>query len=528
MLSEISLSWPILLQLGLSLGLLSVGVLAFARLAYYRVRQLPLRKIRGPPSPSFLIGHFGQLFNTAALPFHEEIFNAYGNIIRINGIVGDTQIIVSDAKACTSIFLKEQDIFEESPWALASNGRVFGLGLLSTMGAHHRRQRKQLNPVFSIKHMRAIAPLFQSITHQFQDVLHAMVDKGPQEVDMAEWLSRLALELVAQGGLGHTPTLSELYLWREWFPPVSNLPPKLLRFVANCLPWPILHHLMHISDIMYANAKKIFDEKKALLDRGDEAAVSQIGEGKDILSVLLKANMAAPDDEKMPDDEIVAQMNTLLFAGTDTTSSALCRVLHLLSEHPTIQDKLRAELTDAPELDYDILSGLPYLDAVCRESLRLWPPVPVITRTCRSDISIPLSKPITTTDGHYMSSLYVPSNTDVLVDIRAINNDPALLGEDAAVWRPERWLQPLPQAVEDARIPGIYSNTLTFLGGGRACIGFKYSQLEMKVALSQLIRSFRFSPSTAEVIWRYGGLFSPSVKGTTTMSPTMPILVKNV
>lgn len=59
----------------------------------------------------------------------------------------------------------------------------------------------------------------------------------------------------------------------------------------------------------------------------------------------------------------------------DTTSGALARVLHLLSTHPDVQSKLRKEIVDARgrgNLEkYDELVGLPYLDAVCRETLRL-------------------------------------------------------------------------------------------------------------------------------------------------------------
>lgn len=59
----------------------------------------------------------------------------------------------------------------------------------------------------------------------------------------------------------------------------------------------------------------------------------------------------------------------------DTTSNALSRILQILSEHPDVQDKLRAEIRDASpngeDIPYDQLVNLPYLDAVCRETLRL-------------------------------------------------------------------------------------------------------------------------------------------------------------
>ena len=66
--------------------------------------------------------------------------------------------------------------------------------------------------------------------------------------------------------------------------------------------------------------------------------------------------------------------SNLTFAAMDTTSGALARVLHLLSTHPNVQSKLRQEIVDARSrgnLEYNELVGLPYLDAVCRETLRL-------------------------------------------------------------------------------------------------------------------------------------------------------------
>ena len=66
----------------------------------------------------------------------------------------------------------------------------------------------------------------------------------------------------------------------------------------------------------------------------------------------------------------------MLFGGTDTTSGAMARVLHLLAIHPEVQTKLREEIEAAhdyagQDIPYDTLMALPYLDAVCRETLRV-------------------------------------------------------------------------------------------------------------------------------------------------------------
>ena len=71
---------------------------------------------------------------------------------------------------------------------------------------------------------------------------------------------------------------------------------------------------------------------------------------------------------------------TFILAGMDTTSNALSRILHLLAQNSSVQDKLRSELQTATaggtaDLDYDGLMNLPYLDAVCRETLRVYAPV---------------------------------------------------------------------------------------------------------------------------------------------------------
>ena len=62
------------------------------------------------------------------------------------------------------------------------------------------------------------------------------------------------------------------------------------------------------------------------------------------------------------------------------------------------------------------------------------------------------------TDGTIVREVPVPEGTTIFLNVQACNTNKAIWGEDAGEWKPERWLRPLPKAVEDAHIPGIYAN----------------------------------------------------------------------
>jgi len=213
----------------------------------------------------------------------------------------------------------------------------------------------------------------------------------------------------------------------------------------------------------------------------------------------------------------------------DTTSNALSRIIHLLATHQEVQDKLRREIMDAlynnhgQDFSYDDLAKLSYLDAVCRETLRLYPPITTIHRLTQQDTVLPLSTPITGIDGHEMREILVPKNTNVAVSILNCNRNPALWGPDAHEWKPERWLSPVPDTLAQAPLPGVYFHLMSFSGGSRACIGFKFSELEIKVVLSLLLSKFQFGLSD-EIVWVMNAITAPTIKGKSD-SPALPLKV---
>ncbi|KAJ7274475.1 cytochrome P450 [Mycena haematopus] len=546
-----------------------------------------LNNIPGPPSPSFWTGNLKEIYSFDAWDFHHALAEKYGGVVRIDGPLGAKELYIFDPRALYQIMVKDQDIFEETDSTIRGTRISFGEGILSTLGEQHKKQRKMLNPIFSAAHLRQMVPVFFGVGKRLRAALEIRVQHGPKEVDVLLWMTRTALELVGQAGLGYSfdtletdeippyiksikqmqVTMHKMALPARYvLPLVANIgSPKFRRFIVDIVPWKNLHEARDILDTLYATAVHIYNLKKAALATGDETVSSQIAEGKDIISILMKDNGNASSDERLSEDEILGQLNTLVFAATDTTSSALSRTLHILAQRPDAQEKLRSEIRlaqqEGADITYDELNSMEYLDAICRETLRLlllnylqrldyvlmhhrYPPVSYITRTARKDTVLTTSTPVTTLDGSTTTEISVPAETNILVSLLGSNRNPAIWGVDSLEWKPERWLSPLPQSVADAHVPGIYSNLMTFNGGGRACIGFKFSQLEMstltsdssrylcsvgtdllcsEVVLCLLVERFKFSLSDKDVSWQMSSIAVPAVEGT---KPQLPLKVE--
>uniref|UniRef100_A0A0W0FKH2 Cytochrome p450 n=1 Tax=Moniliophthora roreri TaxID=221103 RepID=A0A0W0FKH2_MONRR len=504
-----------------------------------------LNKIPGPRSTSWVKGHLGELNSPHSWEYH-EMMESIGPTVTYPSWFGSRTLYTFDLKAMHYILVKDSASWEFGTGFLYLNKLLFGPGLLSNPGEIHRRQRKQLTPVFSIAHMRGMVPIFTQ--------LRGTIAK---KIEMLSWLSRTAFELIGQSGLGTSfdtlsddegahpfsgivkelsPYFSRAAVWADPLPWIMKIGSASFRhFIVQKVPWSIFTDGEKIAYYMWDVSKEIYLEKKRALEAGEEAVKEQLTRGKDILSILMNENTKVNADNRLNEDEILAQYSyypsirlvlsycnharTIMFAAMDTTSSALARTLDVLSKHADVQNKLRQEIlearrnNDGKDLNYDQLVNMPYLDAICRETLRLYAPVIRSVRTSTRDTVIPLATPMTGTDGNLISEIPVPKGTDVYVSLIGSNRSSEIWGPDAGDWKPERWLAPLPSTVTDARIPGVYSNLMTFNAGSRSCIGFKFSQLEMKVVLAFLIESFEFSPTGKEIVFELTSVVSPAVKG---------------
>lgn len=141
-------------------------------------------------------------------------------------------------------------------------------------------------------------------------------------------------------------------------------------------------------------------------------------------------------------------MMTLIFAGYETTASVIAWALHELALNPAHQEALRNEVSASgaePSFE-ELLSGLPFLDAVVNETLRLHPVVLQVHREASKDILVPLT-PLSKSLNHQprglaptqSTHLFIPRGTIVLFPVNVMQTAEDVWGADAHVWDPRRW-----------------------------------------------------------------------------------------
>lgn len=256
--------------------------------------------------------------------------------------------------------------------------------------------------------------------------------------------------------------------------------------------------------------------------------------GKDLLHLMMRANMAADvsPKEKLDDAELIGQITTLLIAGHETTSNQTSWTLLLLSQNPSIQEKLRAEIHDYfnPTMDrdpnYDELMSMPYLDAVCKESFRCKSAVPNTIRVAKTTSNIPLSRAYPDRKGNpTITSVDIPKGREVFIPIQAINSDSEIWGEDAKFFKPERWMD-LPESAKQNRLP---MHLMTFISGPRSCIGNRFALAEFKAILCHLVGRFKFEEVQGwQVEAKQTAVIRSRVVGQEDVGPQMPLRVSHI
>ncbi|MFL6142658.1 MAG: cytochrome P450 [Labedaea sp.] len=214
------------------------------------------------------------------------------------------------------------------------------------------------------------------------------------------------------------------------------------------------------------------------------------GPDADLFSALCHAE--AEDGTRFSDADVVNHMIFLIMAAHDTSTITVSAAAYFLGKHPDWQERARAESLargDAP-LDLAGLAGLPTLDLVVKETLRLVPPAPGPVRRTVKDTEIL---------GHY-----VPADTQIVLGTW-INHLLPEYWTDPLRFDPERFAEP---RREDRSHRFAW---LPFGGGVHKCIGMQFGLLEVKTVLDTMLRNFRWSfPAGYETRWGFTSLPFPT------------------
>ncbi|KAG7094556.1 hypothetical protein E1B28_005384 [Marasmius oreades] len=456
-----------------------------------RARRRSLNFLQGPPTPSTLLGFEWELRRVRSLQSFEVAWSKqYGTAYKLPGCYGEDILSVSDPRALQHIFHKGAYRFKKPGDVQHFSNHIFGPGIVTAQAENHQRQRKILNPAFSVAQIRRFASVFltsaKSLIMKWQGELEANGGKVA-DVDTVKWLPNMTLDALGasifeyQFGALDGKESSELCdIIRDLFLDSRNPTPlKMLRGASfRFLP----RFMERILDAFPTKEDKRFAR---WLRRSQSVAgelVKMRGDGSDekdndLMGVVSRALYANSPEKHLSTEEALSQMATIIFAGHETSASSLNWVLYELAKHPEDQQKVFQEINalrngtgNNGEISPKELDSLVYLNAAIKESLRLHPIVPELFREAIIDEVIPLEYPVIDASGSVLSEIPVVKGQRIFADITTYNRLKQVWGEDAEIWNPDRFV--------DSKMHttlGVFGNLMTFSGGIRGCIGWRFA-----------------------------------------------------
>ncbi|XP_076703102.2 cytochrome P450 4F3 [Callospermophilus lateralis] len=444
-----------------------------------------------PPKRNWLLGHVGMIQGSEeGLLYTQGLASTFGDVccwwlgpwnpvVRIFHPTCIKPVLFAPA----SVALKDVIFYSFlKPW--------LGDGLLLSSGDKWNHHRRLLTPAFHFNILKPYMKIFNDRTNVMHAKWRRLVSEGSACLDMFEHISLMTLDS----------------LQKCVFSFDSNCQEKPSEYIAAILELSALvvkrHEqlLMHI-DFLYLlspNGQRfrkacrlvhdftdavIQERRRTLPDHGISDFLKAKAESKtlDFIDVLLLTK--DEDGKELSDEDIRAEADTFMFEGHDTTASGLSWVLYNLAKHPEYQERCRKEVQDLlrdrdpKEIEWDDLAQLPFLTMCIKESLRLHPPVTVISRCCTQDVVLP--------DGRV-----IPKGVTCLISIFGTHHNPAVW-PNPEVYDPFRFD---PENAKD-RSPLAF---IPFSAGPRNCIGQTFAMSEMKVVLALTLLRFRVLPDDTE------------------------------
>ncbi|XP_029344467.1 cytochrome P450 4C1 isoform X2 [Acyrthosiphon pisum] len=377
----------------------------------------------------------------------------------------DVQIVLNNSKAL------QKDRFYE----FIKN--IFGEGLLTAPVDKWRKHRRLITPLFNANLLSQFFPVFNEKNKILIRNLKKELGKT-QPFDLWDYIAPTTLNLICQNAMGYNldshsqcgsefekamikaSELDSIRIYKPWlFPNIFFSLFLRLQGQSN-----VFKTLKKLPLKMINEKKEVFAQKKIV----KETIVMNNTDGekknlKVFLDTLFELNETGAN---FSDNDILDEVVTMMIGGSETSAITLCFSLLLLAIHPDIQNKVYDEIYDVlGDGDQTITTEdtikLVYLEQVLKETLRLFPVLPLVIRKLQDDVKISTTC--------YIAPLFTHRDCDSYPNPLNFN--------------PENFSQ------ENISKRHKYS-FIAFSGGPRGCIGSKYAMLSMKVMMSMFLRNY--------------------------------------
>ncbi|MGK7944486.1 MAG: cytochrome P450 [Microcystaceae cyanobacterium] len=395
--------------------------------------------------------------------FLETSGKNYGDLFSINlGFNDNPLIVVSHPQGIQELFSMDSEQLDAGSPQIVDNdsgeryGRNFigGQSVVNFTGHRHQQRRKLLMPPFHGERMRSYGQMIIDITQQLFN---------QQKIDQSFCVQSLTQSISFQVILKTVFGLEDGARYDK----INQLLTKRLEQGRSILTtffflFPFLRQEwipLNPSDQLKEGQRQI---DQLIYEEIDERIANLASSKNDILSLMMSAR-----DEKgegLKDIELRDELMTLLFAGHETTAISLAWALYWIYKLPEVRKKLVEELESmGKDYDPDLIEKLPYLDAVCKETLRIYPPAILgFGRRIFSPIKIM---------GYDLSP-----GLSICPCIYLVHHREELYPEPK-MFKPERFFERKFSSYE----------YLPFGGGNRICLGMAFAKFEMKLVLATIL-----------------------------------------
>ncbi|ORY24801.1 cytochrome P450 [Rhizoclosmatium globosum] len=373
---------------------------------------------------------------------------------------------------------------------------LFGPSVVSTEGEVWRRHRRVTAPSFSEKNNALVHEAAVRVAREmFCAWEEHSTDTEEFTVQASQDVMQFALSVISSAGFGKDLPWGDdddSLLTGNHTMSFKTAMQTVVSSLTLYLALPSIVFSLPLKPLLKARvARKEFSDY--LDEMIDEAKHESNSESHNLLQALVKASLSTEKDG-LSHEELRGNAFIFIFAGHETTASALAYSLALLAIHPEIQENLHNEsvrvLGGRNEPDYSDFQKLTYALAVMSEALRLYSIVSGLPK-CNGEKS--------TTIGNYV----FPPNTTFHILQQSIQNSSEVWGEDVDKFRPERFL-------ELGQPASTKTGWLPFSEGPRACVGKKFAQVESVALLTLISLKYKFKlPDgvSKETVCETNGLF---------------------